>query len=620
MDSYMMELLQTFKDEAEELFEAIDSNLLILEKEPTNTVVINSIFRPIHTLKGSAGMMSLDRTNKLAHAMEDVLDKVRNGKLQCNPHLINLFFEVADCLKALSHAEITGENPPGNHQKLILQLQNILKAGPGPALKVSPNVDISKGISQAAEDGTARDREVLIIRIPFDPDCLMKSSSAFLVKSSLGEIGEVALLEPSCEDPAIEDADRFTLVLYDGTEDVETILERTEIPMMTGKGEIIESPDNTTSSGSATDTAVSVAGFAPPPSKNTPEKTEDENFFVRIPIHNIDEMMGLVEELFVGKSHFSNLIEKIGKSHPHHPVIKKLNLLSRSMDKLTLLLEKKVISIRKVSLEKEMTRFNRLVRDLSRQYDTTVRLDIKQTDIEIDLEMWKKLAVAIEIVLKNIISCNNSRAIEIKVFALYRDADIVISLVDNGNQIRLEGMDQVNGILNSISGRFNVNNNRSDETGNRCSFRVPIDSSRVEVIYFRKDTNIFAVPVAGIEKILKLRQGQVKTVSGKKVIYYARRVVTLMDVSFNSDQLETFGTNGQEAGKLSVVLSDSDRYAAILVDEVLGEDKVLVKKLDDVLFDTDYIIGATVKGDGRVVLVVNPLAFFKSNGHVLEYA
>ncbi len=621
MDSYMMELMQTFQDEVEELFDAIDSNLLILEKDPSSTAVINSIFRPVHTLKGSAGMMNLDATNMLAHALEDRLDQIRNGKIKCDSQQINLFFEATDCLKALSHAEISNSPLPKNYSGLLKNLKESPAGKTGQSCEATA-LTMPRNIEETARKGMEEGRSVLVIKVPFDSDCLMKSSSAFLVVSNLEEIGDVAWVEPSPEDPAIEEVDFFTLILFDPRENIDTVLELTEIPMMTEIGIVIQESRGKQENrpiGPAVD--VNEAPTERPMSEK-PERSEEENFFVRIPIHNIDEMMSLVEEMFVGKSHFINLIDKISRSNPYHPVIKKLNLLSRNMDKLTLLLEKKVISIRKVSLNKELARFNRLARDLSRKHNTDVKLNIEETDIEIDLEMWKKLAVAIEIVLDNIVAdiiqrlSSGKESLNIKILSQYRDSDIIITLICDDEKFSFKGIDHVNNILNSISGRLNVYHNNQNR--GLCSFQVPIDSSRVEVIYFKKGDNIFAVPVACIEKILKLKSRQVKTVNRQKVICYADRVVTLMEVGLKGDMMESDPVDGDETGRMSVIISDSDRYAAILVDGVLGEDKVLVKKLDDLFFDTDYVIGATVMGDGRVVLVINPLSFFKSNAGILE--
>lgn len=522
MDSYMEELLQTFRDEAEELFESIDSNLMLLEKDMNNPDIINSIFRPVHTLKGSAGMMSLDRTNRLAHAMEDILDKIRNGRFACDSQLINLFFEVADCFKSLSKAEILSLEIPENYEKLLAELHRVL-AGKHHVSKESAETEDAGGGS-----------------------------------------------------PALKTAG-------------ETSGDRDKSPVTAG----------------------------------------EEEFFVRIPIHNIDEMMGIVEELFVGKSHFFNLIGRISAAHPYHPIIKSLNLLSRNLDKLTLMLEKKVIDIRKVPLDKELSRFKRQIRDMSKGYGREVRLEIQESSIEIDLEMWKKLSEAIEIVLNQIIEksieppdqrqkTGKNRKGLIRINSQYRDSDILIRIEDDGTGTEIDKSEHFSGIMNSIGGKSS--SAEGESLANSCVFRVPIDSSRIEVIYFRSGGSIFAIPVTAIERILKLKKDQVKTVGGKQVIYYSDKVLALMHPMTSSDGMESVDGGDLEKAGMSVVITENGCYVAVLVDEVLGEDKVLVKKLEEMLFDTSQVIGATVMGDGRVVLILNPSAFFARGQIGCEYA
>lgn len=626
MDSGLEELLETFKEEAAEIFEAVDMNLLSLEKDLENMDIVNGIFRSIHTLKGSAGMMGMEKTSQLAHAFEDMLDKIRSRVVTCNSDLVSLFFSIMDCLKDMVRDETTGNEPGNEYLDYISQLKNRLSSGTEKTVAATMEITIDKSTRKEAQEKQEEGFNVFILDIPFEEMCLMKSSSAFLAVSGLEEFGEVVKVFPDLEDPSIEELESFKALFATKETNLDEVLEATEIPGMTLKAQA--------------ELFTAEKAEAPQPAEAPKEKAEassgggndseqkEEQFSVKIPMDRIQEMMNMVDELFIGKSKFSNLVEEIKEAKPNHTQIKPLISLSRNIDKLTSKIQKMVIDIRKIPLGWELNKLNRRIRDFLHDYEREAILKIVSNEVEIDLELWKKLHQAVEIILENSISKSieppgeregkgKGRKGLITITSEYLDSDIRMTITDDGHGFdssSMSDLDKIHEIMSSINGKFYFSHEGETDEGMKCRLRVPTNLSKIEVFFFKINDNIYALPTSSIDRIVKLKGSEIKTIKGKKVFVHRDSVVSFLDVegAYNGENPDRL----DREKVLSIIITDNEKNIAIPVDEVVGEDEILIKKFENSIIDSRYIIGATVLGDGRVIIILNPSALI-SEGRVM---
>lgn len=607
MESGIDELIQTFKEEAQEIFESLDMSLLDLEQDPESSELINGLFRSVHTLKGSAGMMGMEKTGKLAHALEDVMDRVRSKKLECTTDLVSLFFNVTDCLKDTVSRETTGKAISDKYPMFLGQLKEIL-SDDTPSFEASSGPGgITEAVEKKIADFKQKGSYIFIIEVKFDDMCLMKSSGAFLAVNGVGSFGEVVAVIPDVEDPAIEEIESFKIIIAMESDNTDDVKDAAEIPGMTDTATVTPYVKE--------EKKAQESGGAPGDKAASKQQEESESFHVKITEGKIEEMMSLVDELFIGKSRFNNLVGDLRTKSPTNRLLKPLVTLSRDLDKLTSRIQMMVMDVRRIPLDGELSRLNRQIRDLSMKYNQDVKLEYFSKDVEIDKNMWKKISDALKLLFESSICLSFSKKGEargnITISANYCDSDISIDYRDDGMgaaESEVENIESIHEMINSINGKFTYNE-PSEGNGIQCSFRIPTNSSKMDAFFFEINGNMFALPTACIDTILKVKSDQLKTIGGKKVIVHRNMVISLLDTYFLQRNV-----NGNGNGDLlSIVICENNKFVAVPVDDVIGEDEILVKKFEHSIFDTRYVLGATVLGDGRVIIILNPTQLLLEN-------
>ncbi len=171
----MDDLLREFLDETNEALESLDADFVTLEQDPSNADIVGNIFRVMHTIKGTCGFLGLERLEKVAHAAEDVMDNIRDGKLSASPEVISVIFHATDCIKDIvEKLGETGAEPTGDDSALIAELNQCAAGGAsssGAAATANAATSTGSGIPDIEEDimtrgGTTPD---LDMDIDFEP-------------------------------------------------------------------------------------------------------------------------------------------------------------------------------------------------------------------------------------------------------------------------------------------------------------------------------------------------------------------------------------------------------------------------------------------------------------------
>jgi len=616
MDIYMEELLQTFRDEISEVFEELDSNLLELERSSGGEEVINKIFRYVHTLKGSANMMGFAETGKLAHALEDLLSMVRSGQKELEQDLIILFFESVDCLKSTVQAELGNGDLPLNRKNLINVLKNEASRDEATANKknnksTALDRELINKLRMQEESG----RNLCQITIHFDELCPMKSAAALLAIESLSERGEILNVKPDPDSREIEDKDTFRVILATKSKDKNLIEESAIVPGLTSEAEALIKNYSDFIEERKFEKKSNI--------QNEPEKMTggQQTETLRVKWKKLISLMSFVEELFVGRAKLNQAIMQISKDFEGNACLSELKEVNHDMDKLIARIQGRVMDVRRIPLQVELSRFNRAVRDLSREYGKKVQLKLECGDTEIDRGLWEVLSemtlTIISLIVRDSIELpkvrrsigKNPEAV-LTIRSFYAGPDVVIEVLEDDkglNKTDIEDIESIQEGLRSVRGRIEIS---SDEGKSRTiyRFRVPANSSTVKVLIVGVGKEKFALTLSSINEIIRLSDHELDKICDRLVLPYRGRVIPIrsLDEIFNKYAAKQ---ERQKTAAIGVVVCEAGKEAVIEVDEIIGEDEILIKELKDKAIHSEYIQGVTILGNGRIIIILDHRAF-----------
>ncbi len=409
--------LEIFLDEAREHLQNLNTRIMELESDPESMDTINEIFRAAHSLKGMAGTMGYSRMQNLTHDMENVFSEVRNGNLKVVPEMVDLLFKCLDALEEYTdNIQNSADEGTNDNEPLIRQLNDFLDgrdggAKPGPANApaagtVAPDEgdsgrkwdEISLDDSQirVIKEAKKQGKRIYGLNVRIQESCILKAARAFLVFKAVEEFGEIIISDPSAQDVEDEKFDRdFTLILLSDAELEQLITAASavsEIEKVVGapielenninynaadEAEAGPAPEEETApaqaqaSEPAADSAAAAAPAAAPkadakkPAANKPVV----NRTVRVDIEKLDSLMNLVSELIIAKN---SLVA--ASSQEETATNSAFNEQIEYLESVTTNLHESVMKVRMVPIESVVTKFPRMIRDLSKKLDKKMEL------------------------------------------------------------------------------------------------------------------------------------------------------------------------------------------------------------------------------------------------------
>jgi len=459
--------LDVFIEESKEHLETLNESLLNIEKDPENLGEINAIFRAAHTLKGMSATMGFNRMSQLTHAMEDVLDGIRNNKLRAGEAIIDLLFKCLDALeKSIIAIADTAQEGEDDFSELIEKLEKFASQN---AFQIEslPKPDNKEKI---AEDGrqeneipepatvsdmdqyersvikTALDMNMNIykIHIVLDAGCLLKAARAYIIFKTLEEHGEIIKSEPSAEDIENEKFDNSFSITLISNEDKDFIARLLDNIPEIHKITITEIKDgNLLENG----TATKINDFIDNISRGRTESVQNANGHlkltktVRVDIEKLDLLLNLVSELIIQKTRLDEILNS-DRAQSYSETLEYL-------ERITTNLHDAVMKVRMVPVESVFNRFPRLIRDLSRELNKEINLVMSGQDTELDRTVIDEIGEPLIHLLRNSadhgiepveerIKSGKDRAGHIYLTARHDGNNVVIEVRDDGRGIDLE--------------------------------------------------------------------------------------------------------------------------------------------------------------------------------------
>ncbi|SCY65403.1 two-component system, chemotaxis family, sensor kinase CheA [Lachnospiraceae bacterium XBB2008] len=696
--------LDIFLDEAGEHLQSLSDQIMILEQEPENEDTINEIFRAAHSLKGMAGTMGYKNMQNLTHDMENVFSEVRNGNIKIKSDMIDVLFQCLDALEAYTNniRESSDEGSETN-ENLIKALNDILNGGTGKGgSSDAPAAEAPAEESKAAEasgdsgdDGWKHiklgDSETTVLgealkqgKTPYgltvkvQESCILKAARAFLVFKAVEELGEVIISEPSTQDIEDEKFDfEFSLITISDKpldEIISAASAVSEIEKVTGgvldldNTEIASDEEEEEAPAAAAPAVQEEApkeaprSNAPATTSAAPAKTEKKpagkpvvNRTVRVDIEKLDVLMNLVSELIIAKN---SLVAASGSTEDR--INSAITDQVEYLESVTTSLHESVMKVRMVPIESVVSKFPRMIRDLSKKLGKKMELYMSGEDTELDRTVVDEIGDPLMHLLRNSAD-HGLESAEIRkergkpeVGSIFLDAyqegnNVIIEVRDDGNGIDTEavknkaiergvitpeqgdnmtekeiidllfhagfstakvvsdvsgrgvGLDVVKSKIESLSGEVEVKSKLGE--GSTWTIRLPLTLAIIQALMVTVGGEKYAISLGSIQTIENISRSSIKLVENKEVIHLRGTVIPLIDLH---DVLDAPRLGDEDPEHIIVVIvKKGDKLAGLVVDELIGQQEVVIKSLGKYINKCKVISGATILGDGEVALILD---------------
>jgi two-component system chemotaxis sensor kinase CheA len=405
--------LKVFLEETEEQIELLDNDIVRMEKEPDNDELIQEIFRAAHTIKGSSAMVGYTRMAELTHAMENLLDRLRNKQLSLSSSIVNDLLAGLDALKILKQDIHSEEESDVDTETIIERLQSHINNTQVSSTAEKRNlvIDNMQSINSCIINGET----VYYIKTSVSKDSPWGAVRFILVLNELERIGKVLVSSPT---PAeIEqgnigheleivlsgdaDADVIQGVISSIDEIVATVVTPLTEDKLSAMSSVkpCSSTDNTPQNGKNHHTGDK---SSPAKSKDAVESSETQTLqSVRIDVNILDNLMNIVEELVIDRSRINRLGKLLAAKYEDDDTIEELSLTSGHIIKIINELQESIMKVRMIPISAIFSRFPRLVRDLAQKQKKELDFMVEGNETELDRSIVEKIRDPLIHLLRN---------------------------------------------------------------------------------------------------------------------------------------------------------------------------------------------------------------------------
>lgn len=733
MDDYIKSLLKDFFEEAFDMLDRLEQNILILDKDRNNTDAIQEIFRAVHTLKGSAGAVELFDTQKYAHRFEDLLDLIRNNQIKVDDKTIDILLKGIDILKELINGASEEKEYSGNIEEEIKNLENFKNLKLSGAISESLNtksekdsISVSVGgkydnlnfdndILDSIREGIENGLKTKLVFVKFNAESPMKTVGGVQVYVGLKDSGEIIASVPSLQNLEGDEFYQNVIYVIETAEEDESIIKNITLPEITEEIKIEEFilEEYEKFLIDKKDKALEKAQAQAKIEKDA--KHERQSSFLRVESDRIDDMMNQVGELVTNKSSYeqydddltsytkiieygindirkyykdsviqilrkleyyvnkkeikdlrnsyldgfnSKLIDMVKMEEDLKETLYKFRNSYQLLTRVTNDLQETVMKIRMLPIAQTFNRFPRLIRDLSRDLGKEVKLEMSGEETELDKSVIEVLVDPLIHIVRNAMDhgiempeerekAGKPRVGTISLSASHNGNLIVIKISDDGkgmspqkifeNAIKkglvsadakltekqmLEyifapgfstatkvtnlsgrgvGMDVVKKSLDKINGTVGI----ETELGKGSTFflRIPLTVAIIQALIVDAEKEYYAIPINSISETLKIVIEDIQNLEGTEVIKIREDVINVLSVK----ELFKLPTRYESHIKsyYAVILASEDKKVALLVNNLIGEQDIVIKTLKDKVTRVEGISGATILGDGTVSFILD---------------
>ncbi len=651
------EMLETFVSESLEHLDNADVHLLTVETEPANSEALNAVFRAFHTVKGSAGILGLVQIGELAHEAENLLDRAREGSLVLAGPVVDIVFETIDCLKRIINrfkGRVSINNLPTEDDAIDPLIQRIRMVDSLTSSEVSAPVQLThpeprKPLGETLlEDGIITQHDL--------EQALQKQSEPAKTKH-LGEIlREMNVttkrqVEAALEQQQLEPERRpvgEVLAEKEGVlrEDIQAALDKQlDPPVQPRIGEVLVKSGQV----AAQDVALALRAQAAAEGGATVQVRET----VKVDADRLDQLLDTIGELVIAESMVSQSEEL---KHLASPAL--LRHLGQ-LDKITRELQEMGTSLRMIPIRATFQKMSRLVRDLTRKSGKKVDLVMSGEDTELDKTVVDQIGDPLVHMIRNAVDHGiesdpqerlrhgKPETGRVELRAYHKGGSIYIEVQDDGRGLDREsilakalergliregdtlsdretfnliflpgfstakkisdvsgrgvGMDVVKKNVEALRGQVDIMSEPG--MGTLFTIRLPLTLAIIDGMVVRVSSERYIIPTLSVVQSIRPRFDEVSTVFHRgEMLKVQGDLIPL----YRLDRLFVIDGASQDATQATVVVVEDDgRYTGLMVDELLGQQQIVIKPLGEVLRGTPGLSGGAIMPDGHVGLILD---------------
>ncbi|WP_103603512.1 hybrid sensor histidine kinase/response regulator [Campylobacter concisus] len=626
----MKEIMEDFLIEAFELIEQIDHDLVELESNPEDLELLNRIFRVAHTVKGSSSFLNFDVLTELTHHMEDVLNKARKGELKITPDIMDVVLESVDMMKGL--LESIRDN--GSDAAAGIDIKNI-------CVRLT-QISEGEAPSAAAEAPAAAPA----------PEPVKEPEPATPAEEAAPEVSDAELSKLS--DSEVE-AEIERLLKVRKAEDQ---------ARRASKGIAPKSPEEIAPAASA----APAPAPKPAPSrerdadKKVPAASSGavaQEQTIRVEVKRLDHLMNLIGELVLGKNRLLKIYDDVEERYEGEKFLEELNQVVSSLSLVTTDIQLAVMKTRMLPIAKVFNKFPRMIRDLSRDLGKQIDLEISGEETELDKSIVEEIGDPLVHIIRN--SCDHGiedpetrKAMGkpekglVQLKAYNEGNHIVVEIVDDGKGLDADmlksksiekgiitereadamsekeafglifkpgfstaakvtnvsgrgvGMDVVKTNIEKLNGIIDIESEVGK--GTVMKLKIPLTLAIIQSLLVGTQEEFYAIPLASVLETVRVPIDDIYTIDGKNVLRLRDEVLSLVRLS------DVFGVNKVFDGgdqTYVVIIGVAEAKLGIIVDTLVGQEEIVIKSMGDYLQNIPGIAGATIRGDGRVTLIID---------------
>ncbi|MCR6591156.1 chemotaxis protein CheA [Campylobacter insulaenigrae] len=608
----IQEILEDFLVEAFELVEQIDHDLVELEANPEDLELLNRIFRVAHTVKGSSSFLNFDVLTKLTHHMEDVLNKARHNELKITPEVMDVVLESIDMMKTL----LNSIRDNGNDTAIGLDI--------APICTRLTAVSEGESLDNVKAEVKVEENKQEEVKAEEQPDVDVNKLSDDEVEAEIERLLKARKAEDQArraEKKKVQDA---------------------------------PSPQKAALAQSPSEKKVPAAGGA------SSGASMDQT--IRVEVKRLDHLMNLIGELVLGKNRLLKIYDDVEERYDGEKFLEELNQVVSQLSIVTTDIQLAVMKTRMQPIAKVFNKFPRVVRDLGRELGKQMELEISGEETELDKSIVEEIGDPIMHMIRN--SCDHgiedpaTRVANgkpekgtVNLKAYNEGNHIVVEITDDGKGLDADalkvkaieknlitereadqmtdkeaftlifkpgfstaakitnvsgrgvGMDVVKTNIEKLNGVIEVDSELGK--GTVMKLKIPLTLAIIQSLLVGTQEEFFAIPLASVLETVRVPIDDIYTIEGKNVLRLRDEVLSLVRLSDVFGVKQVLENNDQT---YVVVIGVAESKLGIMVDTLVGQEEIVIKSMGEYLQNIQGIAGATIRGDGRVTLIIDVAA------------
>src|SRR6266568_4490136 len=593
-----------FFETAQDLLQSLNDDALKLEKAPQDTETIRSIRRTVHTLKGDAAACGFKELSELAHLLEDAL-AVDVASSQVS--LAELGFTAADIFGSMLAAyrqqgSLPDTTPLKNMVRDLSPGSESSRESSTRKPADNPQVVWTEYEILSAKAAQAEGKKVFHVSAQIDPLCTMPIAARQLVANALAAVAKVLGARP--EPGSHGHGNTLDLLIATTVSEID-IIGKCRIPTVISQARCFEasvvmptseSSDLVRPTAEATSPAEHSrdrATSSEPEENSTAKSSSASENVLRVDAERIDVVLNLVGELIIGKSMLQQVMHEFSHRYPKDALRARFADAMAIQSRVLNDLQRSVMKVRMVPVAQLFRRFPRLVRDAAKRCNKQAQLIISGQDTDEDKIKAKALKGNL-VAADELERMSNSEILDLVFRPGFSTADEITEISGRG-----VGLDVVRSVLHRLKGTVELDTRPGQGTSFRL--KLPLTLAIIKALLFRVEHRLYAIPLNAVAEIARAQETDLHVVDDCEVVQLRGQVLPLVRLG-----RKPAGDWNERRGKIFVlVMALGGRRLGLIVDSLDGEEELVIKALDDQTVATDLVSGASILGDGRVVLIMN---------------